>query len=214
MGEESGGIVDESVLDGSDPDRIEEEIGKTKARIARNLEELEERFTLDSILRAAIAGGAELIAEKVNPLISDSGDALQEIVEQSIGNCKRDPLPLLLMGAGAGLILLSLYNLSGKERKEVAETGPESPPGDDGVLSETPKSKSESSQVIPLALSALIVGAVVGGMVPGVDFESPKLKQWKSDLLEKAGRAGQEILHSTETLLRESFHFGEGCEKE
>ncbi len=214
MDQKSGGIIEKAVLDGNDLDRIEENIRKTEARIAGNLEELEKSLSMDSIFRTAIAGGTELFAETIKPLISDTGDAVKEMLEKSIGNFKRDPLPVLLMGAGAGLVLLSLYNLSAKERREVLNAGGETQSLDGGDLSEMTNRKSESSQAIPLALSALVVGAVVGGIIPGVDFDSPKLKQWKSDLLEKAGRAGQEILHSTEALVRDSFHFEDGGEKE
>ncbi len=213
MGKESGGIINKTVLDGGDLlDRMEANIEQTEARITRNLEEIDERLTWDSVSKAARNRGAELLESKIQPAITEMGDAVKELVGKAVGNLKRDPLPVLLIGAGAGLILMSV--LSSAQNKPVEARRPIEEIPESIAPVESVESKTESSPALPLALSALIVGAVVGGIIPGVDFEGAKVKQWKSDLLESAGRAGQEILNSTERMLRESFHLEQRGEQE
>jgi len=192
----------------SDPmDKLREDIELTKKQITESIREIRERPTSEALWRAAAAKGSKLIGEKVQPFVNGTGDTMKEMLGKVLDAVNRDPLPVLMMGAEAGLVLLSLYN-----RKEV--TG-EQPPGPQPAGadpygepeeigdSEREKARSESFNKIALGLSALVLGAVMSGVVPGVD--SDKVEEWKSDLLTKAGEAGEELLKSTEKMLREKF---------
>ena len=176
------------------PEKLREDIRHTENQIIENVREIEDKLSLEALSRAAAAKGSEVIGEKVQPLITGMGDTMKDIFGKALDAVNREPLPALMMGVGTGLVLMSLYS----NKKETAEVQAEKI-GDSG----SKKSGSESLGAVSLGLSALVMGAVMSGVVPGIDSE--KVEEWKSDLLAKAGEAGDAFLKSTEKMLREKF---------
>ncbi len=188
-------------------ERLEAGIRRTEAQIEKSLEKLDEMFTFESLSQAAVAKGKELMENKLRPYMTEMGESMKEVIEKSMETIKRNPVPVMLMGVGAGLVLLSVFGSRKPGQKLAPEQSVEDGQGEQLEFegSAEKESGSDMRNAIPLGLSALVVGAVISGMVPGLDFESPRLREWKSELLEKAGQAGQEILRSTEKMLREKF---------
>lgn len=106
--------------------RLEAGIRRTEARIERSLEELDEMFTFESLSQAAAAKGKELMENKVRPYMTEMGESMKEAIEKSMETIKRNPVPVMLMGVGAGLVLLSVFG----SRKPSQKLAPEQSVGD------------------------------------------------------------------------------------
>ena len=132
---------------------------------------------------------------------------MKNIVEKVLDTVTRDPLPVLMMGAGAGLVLLSLYDKKADAGEQTSDIDPVATDlgGEPATAEETANSAREKAlDKLSLGLSALMVSAAISGVLPGIGSE--KVEEWKSDLLAKAGEAGEQLLRNTEQMLREKFN--------
>ncbi|MGC8490821.1 MAG: hypothetical protein ACP5SH_03690 [Syntrophobacteraceae bacterium] len=131
---------------------------------------------------------------------------MKETLQKVLGSVNKDPLPMVLIGVGAGMVLLSLYSIrkSGADGDRLAFADPATRLREETEVSGEQKSGQRSFASIKFGLSALALGAAMSGFVPGVDAE--KVEGWKNDLLAKAGEAGEEIIKGTEKMLRKKLN--------
>lgn len=85
------------------------------------LREIGGKLSFESLSLALAARGSELFTERLAPTISGSGDTMKETLNKVFDAVSRDPLPVFIMGVGAGLVLLSLYSgrKAGKDPEEL-----------------------------------------------------------------------------------------------
>lgn len=187
-------------------DMLRENIERTEQEIEHKLREIEDRLSFESLLPVVAARGKEVLTEKVKPLMNELGDTMKETLDRVFDSVNRDPLPVFLIGIGAGMVLLSLYSIrkNGPDGDRLAFADPATRLREETKVSGEGKAGPRSFASIKLGLSALALGAAMSGFVPGVDAE--KVEGWKADLLAKAGEAGEEIIKGTEKMLRKKLN--------
>jgi hypothetical protein len=196
-------------------DRLREEIVRTEHRLEENLRQIGGKLSVESLSSALAAGGSEFFSEKLKPSISGLGETMKATMNRVLDSINRAPLPVLMMGAGAGLVLFSLFSgrqfqRSGREQyweenleesmEEGAVTGSTrsgEETGDFGKASPGPASLGSMA----LGLSVLALGVAMSGVIPGINSE--RVEELKSELFSKAFETGEEFIKGTERILKE-----------
>lgn len=194
--------------DGGRLDRLREAITLSEKRIVENLNEIGGKLSIESISLAFAARGSELFAERLKPSINGLGDTMRETFNRVLDSINRDPLSVFMMGAGAGLVLLSLYYNSKPEsggrgeNMETAMVGSTVNREEETVESGKNRSGGSLSSMM-VGLSVLALGVAMSGIVPGINSE--KIDELRADLFSKAVETGEEFIKGAERMLREKF---------
>ena len=190
--------------------RLREEIERTEIQIEENLRQIGGGLSVESLSRMLAARGSEFFTERLKPAISGLGVTMKATLNKVLDSVRRDPLPVFIMGAGAGLVLLSLY--SGRKSdsevgwEENVEEKMEEEAMTGSVEEETrgfgkTKPGVASFGSMALGLSVLALGVAMSGVLPGINSE--KVEELKTDLFYKAVETGEEFIKSTERILKE-----------
>jgi ElaB/YqjD/DUF883 family membrane-anchored ribosome-binding protein len=154
-----------------DPEEIEREIGQTRNRLSRDIDELGNKLSPQNLkeeAKSAIKGAAQGAVSNVGEQARRTGSRLVEVIREN-------PLPVIAVGAGVTWLLTqrSGSEVSGSKMARYAYTGPERRQGDSwqsGIRSR------------------------VGGTVSGV---KDSVSEAASNIAERAGefkdRAGERI---------------------
>jgi ElaB/YqjD/DUF883 family membrane-anchored ribosome-binding protein len=154
-----------------DPEEIEREIGQTRNRLSRDIDELGNKLSPQNLkeeAKSAIKGAAQGAVSNVGEQARRTGSRLVEVIREN-------PLPVIAIGAGVTWLLTqrSGSEVSGSKMARYAYTGPERRQGDSwqsGIRSR------------------------VGGTVSGV---KDSVSEAASNIAERAGefkdRAGERI---------------------
>jgi ElaB/YqjD/DUF883 family membrane-anchored ribosome-binding protein len=157
--------------EGQNPEEIEREIGQTRNRLSRDIDELGNKLSPQNLkeeAKSAIKGAAQGAVSNVGEQARRTGSRLVEVIREN-------PLPVIAVGAGVTWLLTqrSGSEVSGSRMARYAYTGPERRQGDSwqsGIRSR------------------------VGGTVSGV---KDSVSEAASNIAERAGefkdRAGERI---------------------
>ena len=111
--------------DEQSPERIENEIQRTRDRMSSNIDELGDRLSPENLKQQA----KEAISEKAGEVVAGVGDQAREAGSQMLEFIARNPLPVAAAGLGAiWLFTLRKGNrseVSGNRMAKFAYTGPE-----------------------------------------------------------------------------------------
>ena len=111
-----------------DPEEIEREIGQTRNRLSRDIDELGNKLSPQSLkeeAKSAIKGAAHGAVSNVGEQARRTGSRLVEVIREN-------PLPVIAVGAGVTWLLTqrSHSEVSGSRMARYAYTGPERRQGD------------------------------------------------------------------------------------
>ena len=111
-----------------DPEEIEREIGQTRNRLSRDIDELGNKLSPQNLkeeAKSAIKGAAQGAASNVGEQARRTGSRLVEVIREN-------PLPVIAVGAGVTWLLTqrSHSEVSGSRMARYAYTGPERRQGD------------------------------------------------------------------------------------
>ena len=161
-----------------DPEEIEREIGQTRNRLSRDIDELGNKLSPQNLkeeAKSAIKGAAHGAVSNVGEQARRTGSRLVEVIREN-------PLPVIAVGAGVTWLLTqrSHSEVSGSRMARYAYTGPERRQGD-----------SWQSGIRDR------VGGAVSGVKDSVSGVKDSVSEAASSVAERAGqfkeRAGERI---------------------
>ena len=197
------------------PEEIEREIGQTRNRLSRDIDELGNKLSPQNLkeeAKSAIKGAAHGAVSNVGEQARRTGSRLVEVIREN-------PLPVIAVGAGVTWLLTqrSHSELSGSRMARYAYTGPERRQGDSwqsgggirgrvgGTVSGVKDSVSEAASSVaeragefkenPLALAigAAVVGLALGMLLPGTQREDELMGSSRDQLVDRAERTAERV---------------------
>lgn len=92
---------------------IEEEMARSRAEIDRTTEALKAKMEPENLAEAArqvILEGSERVESRVRALADEAGSQVETLGERLMAYIEQNPLPVLLVGAGVGLLITLAEN--------------------------------------------------------------------------------------------------------